>query len=384
MKYDKYRSYKKPGGGKRIPPAKIIAWIERNFEFKTRKGGAEYQICDPFDYDTRFRFNINPEQGVCNSWHGNEWAGPINPETGKRNCSFLKFVRVYKKCSFKEALQDVLGATGDVSEYLRPENRGEAPEVKKKVAVALPGGTALLAPDDRKQARTLKKWLRSRGYTDESIEKHELYSLGLDVYWPYFEFDVLVYWQSRSRINKRFMFPDIHVYDETGNIIGETEGSKSEFLYGFDEVEMAKYIIITEAIFDQHTIGEQALATGGAIITDQQIKKIKILGPRKGVILAPDNDVAGLKSLLVNAKTLERAGFKVFYSLPPAIEYEKDGERFRTKDFNELFTEIGMILPEIRAEFDRNIRPLTVQETVKIRRKINELGTNRQSNGRWA
>lgn len=377
-KYDKYRSLKKPSG-KRIPPAKIVAWIERNFEYKTRKGGAEYQICDPFDYDTRFRFNINPDLGVCNSWHGNEWAGPINPETGKRNCSFLKFVRVYKKCSFKEALEDVLGASGDVSEYLRPENRGDAPEAKRKVAVALPEGAVLLATDERKQAAILNKWLKSRGYTDETIEKHELYSLGLDVYWPYFEFDILVYWQSRSRISKRFLFPDVNIYDDEGKIIGETEGSKSDFFYGFDDVEMASYLIITEAIFDQHTLGEQALASGGAIVTDQQTKKLKILGPHKGIILAPDNDVAGLKSLLVNHKLLERAGFKVFYSLPPAIEYEKDGKKLTTKDWNELFTALRMTFAEVRETFDKRIQRMSVQQTVKIRRKINEMDTNRGS-----
>lgn len=376
-KYDKYRSVRK-SGGKRLHPAKIIAWIERNFEYKTRKGGAEYQICDPFDYDTKFRFNINPEYGVCNSWHGNEWAGPINPDTGKRNCSFLRFVRIYKKCSFKEALEDVLGATGDVSEYLRPENRSTDPEFKRKITVALPEGASLLATAEGTQATILKKWLKSRGYTEDTIAKNELYSLGMNVYWPYFEFEILVYWQSRSKISKIFRFPDISVYDKAGNIIGETEGSKGDFLYGFDDVDPASYIAITEAIFDQYTIGAQTLAAGGAILTEQQLKKIRLLGPRKGVILAPDNDVAGLKSLLVNSKLLERQGFKIFYSLPPSIEYKKDGQTLFTKDFNELFTGLGMSLADIRSKFDGAIKRLTVQETVKIRKKIREMDKNRR------
>jgi hypothetical protein len=376
-KYDKYRSLKK-SSGKRIPPAKIVAWIERNFEYKTRKEGAEYQICDPFDYDTKFRFNINPEYGVCNSWHGNEWAGPINPETGKRNCSFLRFVKIYKKCSFKEALEEVLGATGDVSEYLRPENRSTDPEVKRKVTVALPEGASLLAPAEDRQAIILKKWLKSRGYTEETIAKHELYSSGMDVYWPYFEFEMLVYWQSRSKISKIFRFPDVSVYDKEGNIVGETEGSKGDFLYGFDDVDPASYIAITEAIFDQYTIGGQTLATGGAILTTQQLKKIKLLGPRKGIILTPDNDVAGLKSLLVNNKLLERQGFKISYSLPPSIPYEKEGKKLFTKDWNELFTGPGMSLADIRSKFANGIKPLTVQETVKIRKKIREMDKSRR------
>lgn len=376
-KYDKYRSFKKPSG-KKIPSSKIAAWIEKNFEFKTRKDGTEYQICDPFDYDTRFRFNINPELGVCHSWHGDEWAGPINPETGKRNCSFVKFVRIYKKCSYREALQDILGGSGEVSEYMRPENRATDPEAKRKVSVALPVGTELLTSASDRQANTLKRWLISRGYTEEAIAKHELYSLCLDVYWPYFEFDTLVYWQSRSKINKRFNFPDANIYDNKGNIVGETEGGKGDFLYGFDDVEMASYVIITEAIFDQYTLGAQALASSGAILTERQIKKIKILGPRKGVILAPDNDIAGLKSILVNAKLLQRAGLKVWYSLPKPIEYtDKDGKTCHVKDWNELFTAAKMSLADIRKSFDERIKRFSVQETVKIRRILSELGTRK-------
>jgi DNA primase len=122
-------------------------------------------------------------------------------------------------------------------------------------------------------------------------------------------------------------------------------------------------------------LGAQALATGGAILADQQLKKIKMLGPRKGVILAPDNDIAGLKSLLVNAKLLERAKIKVFYSLPKSIPYtDAEGNSKQTKDFNELYTAIGMSLTEIRKSFDEGIKRFSVQCAVKIRKYINEMG----------
>lgn len=374
-KYDKYRSLHK-AGGKRIPPERIIAWLEKHFEVRTRKNGLEYTICDPFDYDTKFRFNINPELGVCHSWHGDEWAGPVNPESGKRNCSFLKFVRTYKKCSYKDALKDVLGASEDVSEFLRPENRGRALEAQKKVAVAFPGGVSLLSDATDKQASLLRKWLTSRGYTDETIAKHELYYLGMEVYWPYFEFETMVYWQSRSRVRKRFQFPDVHIYDDKGEVIGETEGSKKDFLYGFDDVEPANYLILTEAIFDQHTLGAQTLAVGGAILSNQQVKKIKLLGPRNGVILAPDNDIAGYKSILANHRLLAMAGYKVFVSYPPDIPYAKDGADYKVKDFNELFTECKWSLTKIRDYFDDNIKPVNVQETVRLRRIVHALGRN--------
>ena len=369
-KYDKYRI----GGArvfKRIPEHKIIAWIEKNFEFKTRKGGAEYRICDPFTGDTKFRFNINPEHEYCHSWHGDEWAGPINPETGKRNCSFIKFVRVYRKCSYREALEEVLGATGELAEFMRPENRAGAEEAKRTVAVALPDGVCLLSSSADRQAKIVITWLKSRGYTDEAIAKHELYHFGMDVYWPYFEFDTLVYWQSRSRLNKRFEFPDVNVYDKSGNIVGRTEGSKGDYLYGFDDVEPASYLVLTEAIFDQYTLGTQALASGGAALTPMQTQKIKMLGPRHGIILSPDNDKAGLKSLLDNTSMLEIHGITILYSIPPSIEYtDQEGRKVKTKDWNELFTKIGLSLKDIRALFDKNIRKLTVAARVQLREKI--------------
>jgi len=371
--YDKYRI-----GGKRLnkqlPEHKIIAWVEENFEFKKRKGGAEYKICNPFDGDTKFKFNINPSKGVCHDWRGDEWAGPINPESGKRNCSFIKFVRAYRKCSYREALEEVLGTSGDVAEFMRPENRAGLEEAKRTIAVALPDTACLLSSSTDRQAKIVITWLKSRGYTDETIAKHELYHSGMDVYWPYFEFDTFVYWQSRSRLNKRFEFPATNIYNRDGNIVGHTDGSKGDYLYGFDDAEQASYLIITEAIFDQHTLGTQALASGGAALTSTQIQKIKLLGPRYGVILSPDNDKAGIMSLLNNASVLEHNNLKVLCSVPPSIEYiDQENRKKKTKDWNELFTKVGLSLKDIRELFDKNIKKLTMSTRLQLREKADKL-----------
>lgn len=356
------------GGFKKIPSAKIAAWVEQNFDYKTRKGGSEYTINSPFDSDIGHNFNISPEKGVCHDWRGNEWAGPANPETGKRNCSFIKFVRIFRKCSYRDALKEVLGTSADLSSYMRPEGRVTDSEAKKKVAVALPAGTELLATSADPQANILIKWLATRGYTPDDIEKTELHHLGMDVYWPYYEFDTLVYWQSRSRLNKRFNFPDIDVRDKKGNIVGETEGSKGDFLYGFDDVESASYLIITEAIFDKHTLRDQALASGGAALTPRQVGKIKILGPRKGIILSPDNDKAGIKSILENHSLLKE--YKLFYSLPPALEYvDRDGEEKKTKDWNEI-GQFVLGFDKVRGLHDERIRKLSTTELVRLRRQL--------------
>lgn len=367
-KYDPTAYRKKLGGGfKKIPPAKVAAWIEANFDYKTRKGGEEYTINSPFDGDTGYNFNINPEKGTCHDWRGDEWAGPINPETGRRNCSFVKFVRLYRKVTYREALKEVLGASTDLSSYMRPEGRVTDEKAQRTIAVALPDGVEMLATSTDRQAPILINWLSTRGYTLEAIEKAELHHLGMDVYWPYYEFDTLVYWQSRSRLNKRFNFPDIEVRNKKGEVVGKTDGSKGDFFYGFDDIEPASYLIITEAIFDKNTLGEQTLASGGAILTPNQIGKLRILGPKQGIILSPDNDKAGMKSILANQVMLAREGFTVFASIPPKLEYEEDGEVKFTKDWNEIGQKV-LGFDKVRDVHDENIKKLSPDYLVKLRK----------------
>lgn len=341
----------------KIPPAKIRAYIKKNFEYKERKNGDELLICNPFTDDIKYKMNINPEKGVVHCWTGDEWAGPINPSTNRRNCSFIQFVRKYKKCSYVAAIKEIMGTDVDIRSYLTNDKRIKNEAVNDKYEVKLPSGVELLSKSSDSQAEILIKWLHTRGYTHDDIEKHELYHLGMDVYWPYYEFDIMVYWQSRSRLNKRFNFPSLDVFDELGNIIGKVEGSKGDFLYGFDNAESASYLIITEAIFDQHTLREQALASGGAILTKKQIEKIKILGPRRGIILSPDNDEAGIKSIISNYNILKSLDYKLYYSLPPKFNYIKNGQKLKTKDWNEIGQFISGF-EEVRKIHDSNIKPI--------------------------
>lgn len=359
------------GRAKQIPPAKIIAWVERNFDYKERRGGEELCICSPFNSDTGYNFNINPERGACHDWRGDEWAGPINPTTKKRNCSFLKFVRLYRKCSHAEAVREVLGTTENIRDYLRPENRHGTTEEVRKVAVALPDGTERLADNaEDPQAAIVIRWLKKRGYTLEDMGKYDIHYLGVDCYWPYYEFDTLVYWQSRNRYNKIYRFPDVNVFDRQGKVIAETEGSKGEFLYGFDDCESASYLIVTESIFGQYTLGEQALASGGAVLTPDQIGKIRILGPRKGILLSPDNDKAGIKSIISNAKLLDGEGYKLFYSLPPKLPFKKGDETKYTKDWNEILEELKVTREEVRQLHDSRLKPINVKTLNELHRML--------------
>jgi hypothetical protein len=378
-KYDA-KAYRKKLGGrfKQIPPEKIAAWLERHFDVKPRKQGQELRICNPFDSDSKFKFSVSPEKGLCHDWRGDGWAGPVNPKTGKRNCSFVRFVRLYRKCSYKQAIEEILDGAEDLDSYLRPDGRVTDPATTKIIEVKLPLGLLPLTTSTDIAAKPVKAWLKSRGYTDETIAKADLQHIGFEVYWPYYEFDVLVYWQSRSRLNKRFKFPPVEHFDNDGKLAGISEVSKTDFWYGFDEIDPASYAVITEAIFDMNTLGRQCLASGGAALDPKQIKKLRILGPRKGVILAPDNDKAGLKSVLQNTQLLEREKFKVFFSIPPEIEYiDEDGKKKKTSDWNDMFAKAGIPLKEVRAIHDKGIKKATSKNLISIRRRINAMGKNR-------
>lgn len=355
----------------KLPPDKVLSWIKSNFpDYKERKRGEEILICNPFTGDSNYKFNINIEQGICHCWTGDEWAGPIDPRTKKRNCTFIKFVKLYRKCSYADAVRDVLGSSGDIRKYLAIDGAPKHRECKDEPSMALPGGSVKLSTSTDEQATYLTIWLKNRGYTTETIASNDLHHNGMEVVWPYYEFDELVYWQSRSRISKMFRFPPTVIYDKAGKIISESALGKSDFLYNFDNIQAASYIIITESIFCQHTLGEQTLASGGAMLASSPdaivIRKIKMLGPKKCIILAPDNDDAGIKSIISNYRILKPLGFKVYYSIPPKIEYGTSEGNKITKDWNELYQFTKISLPEIRRIHDKNIKPINEMEMSRL------------------
>jgi DNA primase len=153
-------------------------------------------------------------------------------------------------------------------------------------------------------------------------------------------------------MNKVFRFPS--------EAVGVTKGM---FLYGFDMVEPGDYAIVTEAIFDSTTLGAQAVASGGAVLTDLQVRRIRALNPVNGVILAPDNDSAGMKSIASNYRMLRPYVKKIFYSVPSKLEYKKG---HFIKDWNELFSHAKMGHAEIRKLFESNIKPLSQAEAVRF------------------
>lgn len=349
-------------------PAQIETWVRQNFDVKPRKNGAELRICSPFDGDDGYHFNISPEKGTCHCWTGDEWAGPVNPRTGKRGCSFVKFVQKYRGCTYYAAVAEIQaaapdGAPGTYFVATGREGASSSSEEKGERLVALPDGAVPLLSSSSKKAKSLIcQKLASRGITEELVKRYQIHHVGTDILWPYYEYGDLVYWQSRSLINKVFRFPSLE----------ECGVNKTDFLYNFDNVEPASYIVVVEAIFGVMTLGDQCVATGGADLSDLQVRKISLLGPRDGVILAPDNDHAGITSLIRNAKKL--AGkLPVYYALPPSVRYrEGDQDKF-SKDWNELYEKCHYPFAQIRTTFESRHTKFDESAMASLSRRLQQL-----------
>ena len=337
-----------------IPPEKVRSWVESRFDFKERKDGNQIVICNPFDGDTGYNFNICPDILTCHDWRGNNWQG--FDAKGKLNkCTFLNFVRIYLKCTFREAVKSVLGENSRFFLPRKPIEETTPDQIE--ATIDLPSGSVpIISSPYPKQATMLLKWLASRGVQADDVERYNLHHCGSDVIWPYYEYEVLVYWQSRSRLNKRFLFPPL----EKGG------KGKGDFLYGFDDVEPANHLVLTEAIFDKYALRSQTLATGGAILTKAQLGLIRALGPRDGVVLAPDNDKAGVNSVASNGAMLLSCGHKVYYSIPPKLEYESEGEKKITKDWSELGQHV-VGWKEVPALMEKGIEKLDQMALVQLR-----------------
>lgn len=301
-------------------PEQIKTFLTNHFEVKPRKNGTELRICNPFTDDDGFKFSVNVNNGLAHCWTGDEWAGQAS-STGKRNQSFVHFVSLYLKCTHREAIKAI---TAGEATPTYTKHKDEKPK-QPVVSIALPAGSQLL-DDSSKISRILLNWVASRGLTYERVKQLKLMRTEVEVIWPYFEYDELVYWQLRHFVDKRFRFPSEEEYGV----------SKTQFFYNFDNIEPTGEVAITEAIFDCLSI-EQCLASGGADLGAVQLRKLKLLNTSKYVILAPDNDGPGVMSVINNGKRLTEHGFKVAFSIPPAIEYKSsDGLTKTTKDWNDI------------------------------------------------
>ena len=179
------------------------------------------------------------------------------------------------------------------------------------------------------QARQLAlNYLNSRKVSEQTAIKQQLHYTPNSIVFPYVEYDTIVFWQSRDLIEKKFLFPDESL----------TGLAKTDYLYNFDNIEPGDDIIIVESIFNCISLGDGCVASGGAIISGAQPRKLRVFNP-KVLILAPDNDDAGKKSLRSNFFLLHK-DFALAYCLPPlGVKDWNDFEQARGVDSARKYVE---------------------------------------------
>lgn len=269
-------------------PDQIKFWIKKNFgdDFKVAKRGTEIRVNNPLSFDDGYHLWINLRKGVVNDFRPNYKSGVAG--------GFLSFVMKYRGIGFREAVKEVIG---DVN-FKKHQIFDDDLNVDQNTKVELPLGFKKLTYDSDLTSSAVKRYLNKRCIANGKIYVLGVGYCGTDVVFPYYEFRSVVYWQQRSIIDKRFLFPD--------------GGNKSKYIYGIDSIDPTDPVIVTESIFNS-LMFENAVAVGGSDFSDDQKLKLRKLGVKK-LILAFDNDGAGRAGI---AKAFEKLNsyFDLFYSL---------------------------------------------------------------------
>lgn len=299
----------------RLTQSQIENWVARHFEYKRRKHGEELLICNPFTDDNKFKFNICTKLTRSKKSKAmGYWCHDWRPTAHEYDSSFIKFVQRYKGLTFKEALQEVCGDSIDLRAIMCPPKKVED-EPEPEVIFKLPDMAVPITDERFPRAREFAiNYLESRRVSYSDAKAFRIHYTPTMVVFPYLEYDMIVYWQGRTLVDKQFRFPDE----------GEVGRGKSDFLYGFDNAEIGGQVYIAEAIFGALSLGPGGLASGGAQMQERQVRKVRALNPSI-VVLAPDNDEEGIRSLRPNYQLLSPY-YTIYYSLPPK----------GFKDWNEL------------------------------------------------
>ncbi len=312
-----------------ITPEQIEAWVIANFQSRKHKNGREYRICNPFDGDQKYKFNINIVKGMCHDWR---------PGHQMYDGSFVKFVQKLRNISFFEAVREICGQRIDLRSILKPKKAEEVQEEPGEPSSQLPGSAKPFRDNAESTIRTVAlNYLITRGVTLEMARKYDLHYDVQMIYFPYREWDTPVYWQGRSLVGKTFLFPE---NDASGT-------GKSQYLYGFDFAEPGDTLLIAESNFNAISLGDGATASGGASMSKSQAKKVRALNPGR-VILAPDNDYEGIMSIMENTDLIAAYSSAECYFVLPPKEY---------KDWNEMHTKTGDQL-SVRKWANENAQPV--------------------------
>lgn len=268
----------------------IEVWVKKNFhDYKSVKSGGDEQIRinNPLYKDDGYHLWINLSRACVIDFRPTA--------RHKVSGSFLWFVKSYKKISFREAVSEVMGNS---IQYEYIDDLSFDDDTNPDV-IPLPDDFVELSGSEDDSMVT--NYLFSRCIRDVNIYANHVGRCGLTtVVFPYFENEKIVYWQSRSILNKKFQFPP--------------SSDKSHYVFGIDNIEPGEPVIITESIFNA-LMFDRGVAIGGSHISDAQIAKLKNFGCDT-VVVAFDNDDAGRYGVALCFEAMNYK-FDLFYSIPP-------------------------------------------------------------------
>jgi len=279
----------------------IENWFKHNrIDYKNLRG--QFRICNP-DGDSKFCMEISKEKSLVHDFR---------PNHQQYDGTFVRFVSKYKSISISEAIDDICGSN-IIYESIENDCDDEDDDIEDEID--LPNGCYSIRDEkmfgSRMRSMVMDYLVKERCLSEYSIIKANIHYLGTSVIVPYYEYGMIVFWQMRHQLSKVFKFPP------------SSNKSAGDFLYGFDNVEPYSFVIVTESIFNTLSIGDDCVATGGASLKSGQVKLLKSLRPSK-IILAPDNDSAGISSVQKDFLLLRKEKFDVYYCLPPIIDNRPD------------------------------------------------------------
>lgn len=283
--------------------SQIESWLlHHGIEYKDK--GNQFRVCNP-DGDTKYCMSISKDKALVHDFR---------PNHQQYDGTFISFVSSYKSISIREAITEICGD----KPYTKQIKEEDQEEYDIEHDIELPSGSKPFRDvvDSKLYRLNLGYLINERGLDKDVIMKANIHYLGTEIIVPYYQFGILVFYQSRRQMDKVFNFPK------------SSERKAGDFLYGFDNVEPSSEVIVVESIFNALSMRENSVATGGASLKDGQLRLLKALNPHT-ITLAADNDEAGRESVCKNYNLIRKQAkedlFKdIYFCLPPFSKNEND------------------------------------------------------------
>lgn len=285
----------------------------------------------------------------------------FRPNMSDFNGDFIKFVALVNNYRWIDAYYAITGNNATTLEELsktatiRLNNEKKQEIIEDKAdSIKLKDGYKPITENPDTICKMAISYLNKRQISlEEAIDLKIHYGVN-SICFPYYEYDDLVYWQIRDTLSKRFEFP--------------TGLSGQVFLWNFDNMQSMGDIFITESIFNAAVIGKDAVSAGTAKMSREQIMKIKAMQPKR-IILCPDNDAAGLASIVHNFFAMEKeAVFKssnhnrILYCVPPE----------KGQDWNDFAVNHNRIENKnvVKDFVLGTTKPVSIMEIMKIKKQV--------------